>query len=269
LKRHLTNPLEIFQLLEKSNCRRCGEKTCLAFASAVVTGHRKIHECPQLPGEITAQFVEEAKDPGANEPGAEYIAKLKSEITSIDLAAAAARTGGGFSDGRLTLKVLGKNLSVDSQGNIYGDIHINPWIAVPFLNYILYGQGVPVADKWVSLRELERGRARYQMFQRQCEEPMKKVADIYPNLFNDIIEVFSGRQVAQQFDSDISLVLHPLPKVPILICYWRPDDDLDSILHVFFDETADKNLDTDSVFTLGTGLANMFKKIFLRHGFAA
>lgn len=269
MKRNLTNPLEILRLLEKSNCRRCGEKTCLAFASAVVTGQRKINECPQLPPEIVAQFGEEPQDCRVHEPGAEYIAKLKSAITLIDLAAAAARTGSSGSEDRLTLKMLGKNVSVDSEGNIYADIHINPWITVPLLNYILSGEGVPVADKWVSLRELKKGRARYQMFQRQCEEPMQRVADIYPDLFHDIIEVFSGRRVSQQFDSDISLVLHPLPKVPILICYWLPDDGLDSTLHVFFDETADKNLDTDSIFTLGTGLAHMFKKIALRHGFAA
>ena len=269
MKRNLANPLEIFQLLEKSNCRRCGEKTCLAFASAVVMGKRKLRECPQLSPEIVAQFVEEPEDRQANEPGAEYIAKLKSEVALIDLAAAAERVGGSFSDGRLTLKILGKDYSVDSEGNIYADIHINPWIVLPFLNYILHGQGFPVADKWVSLRELKTGRARYQMFQRQCEEPMKRVADSYPDLFNDIVGVFSGRQMSKHLDSDISVVLFPLPKVPIMICYWLPDDGLDSNLHVFFDETADRNLDTDSVFTLGTGLANMFKKFALRHGAAA
>jgi hypothetical protein len=140
---------------------------------------------------------------------------------------------------------------------------------VPFLNYILYGQGLPVADKWASLRELKEGRARDKMFQRQCEEPMRRVADSYPDLFKDIIEIFSGKQVSKHLDSDISVVLHPLPKVPIMICYWLPDDGLDSILHVFFDETADRNLDADSVFTLGTGLATMFKKFALRHGVAA
>lgn len=268
MKRQLKNPLEIFQLLEKSNCRRCGEKTCLAFASATIMGKRKLSECPQLPQEIIAQFVEEPEDRHANEPGFEYIEKLKSEIAHIDLASVAERVGGSFSDGKLTLKILGKDYSVDSQGNIYADIHINPWIVVPFLNYILYGQGVPVADKWVSLRELKKGRARDKMFQRQCEEPMKRVADIYPDLFNDIVQLFSGRQVSRHLDSDISVVLYPLPKVPIMISYWLPDDGLDSILHVFFDETADRNLDADSIFTLGTGLATMFKKFTLRHGCA-
>jgi hypothetical protein len=54
-----------------------------------------------------------------------------------------------------------------------------------------------------------------------------------------------------------------------MICYWLPEDGLDSSLHLFFDETADRNLDIGYVFTLGTGLAQMFTKIALRHGFAA
>jgi len=31
----IKNAMEIFKLLEKSNCRECNEKTCLAFAGAV------------------------------------------------------------------------------------------------------------------------------------------------------------------------------------------------------------------------------------------
>jgi len=51
-----------------------------------------------------------------------------------------------------------------------------------------------------------------------------------------------------------------------MICYWLPDEGLGSSLYVFFDETADRNLDIDSVFMLGTGLAQMFTKtaIFIR-----
>jgi len=40
-----------------------------------------------------------------------------------------------------------------------------------------------------------------------------------------------------------------------------------SSVNVFFDETADKNIGVDAVFTLGTGLAQMFEKLTIRHGF--
>jgi len=262
------NAMEIFQLLDKSNCRECGEKTCLAFAGAVFQGRRKLAECPKLKSEIIERFSGEAPERKTAEQNRdEYLQQLKGEIAGCDLAAAAKRVGATFSDSRLTLKVLGKDFGVDSEGNLYADIHINPWVVVPFLSYVLHGKGLPVAENWVSFRELKDGPERYPLFQKRCEEPMKRVADTYTNLFDDLVHIFSGKQVEQQFESDISVVLHPLPKVPIMICYWLPEDGLESSLNVFFDETADQNLEIGSVFTLGAGLAQMFGKLALRHGF--
>jgi hypothetical protein len=234
----------------------------------VFQDRKKLHECPQLPQELVAQLEDAIETRPPFEPGIKYVEELKAEVARSDLAAAADRTGGSFADDKLSLKVLGKNFTVDTHGQLSADIHINPWIAVPLLNYILHGQGLPLTGRWVSLRELADGRERYPLFERQCEQPLKQIADAYPSLFDNIIQVFSGRQVAREFDSDISVVLNPLPKVPILICYWLPEDGLESSLKVFFDETADRNLDTDSVFTLGAGLAYMIKKLARRHGFA-
>ena len=41
---------------------------------------------------------------------------------------------------------------------------------------------------------------------------------------------------------------------------------LESSLNIFFDETADRNLPIESIYTLAAGLLNMFKKIVLTHG---
>ena len=262
------NAMEIFKLLDMSNCRECGEKTCLAFAGAVFQSQKKLAECPKLDPEIIGRYSEQPLKQEATEQNREeYLKQLKSEIVDHDLAAVAERVEAQFSCNRLVLKVLGKDFGVDSQGNLYADIHINPWVVIPFLSYILHGKGLPVSGNWVSFRELKDGKERYPLFQKRCEEPMKQVADIYTNLFDDLVHMFSAKKVAQQFESDISVVLHPLPKVPIMICYWMPEDGLESSLNVFFDETADNNLDIGSVFTLGVGLAQMFGKFTLRHGF--
>ena len=262
------NAMEIFKLLDMSNCRECGEKTCLAFAGAVFQGHKKLAECPKLDPEIIQRYsVKPAKQDAVEQNRDEYLKQLKSEIANHNLAAAAERVDAKFSGNRLTLKVLGKDFGVDTAGNLYADIHINPWVVIPFLSYLLHGNGLPVSVNWVSFRELKDGQERYPLFQKRCEEPMKSVADIYTNLFDDLVHLFSGKKVAQQFESDISVVLHPLPKVPIMICYWMPEDGLESSLNVFFDQTADENLDIGSVFTLGAGLAQMFGKLALRHGF--
>lgn len=97
---------------------------------------------------------------------------------------------------------------------------------------------------------------------------MKQVADGYTELFDDMVHIFSGKQVDPQFQSDISVVLCPLPKMPIMVCYWLTEEGMRSSLNMFFDQTADKNLDIGSIFNLGTGLAQMFTRLSLRHGLA-
>jgi hypothetical protein len=266
----MNNLMELYQYLDKSNCRKCNEKTCLAFAAAVFQGRKALEECPNLSPEIIARF--EGDDPAARPNLVEenrdaYVAMLKKEVGGLDLEAAAERTGGRVKNGRLTLKIMGKDFSVDRQGNLFADIHLNPWVAMPFLHYVIYGEGLRPTGSWVSFRELEEGAERYPLFQKRCEEAMKRVADIYTDLFDDLVHIFSGRQVAEQFAADISVVLDPLPKVPIMICYWRPEEGLASSLNVFFDETADRNLDIGSLFSLGAGMAVMFEKLAARHGF--
>ena len=238
------NAMEVFKLLDKSNCRECGEKTCLAFAGAVFQGKRCIGDCPKLDPAIVKRFGGTAAKPSAIEDNREvYLETIKHEITNIDLAAAANRIGARFADGRLTLRVLGKKFSVDSRGGLSADIHINPWVAIPFLDYIINGSGLQPSGNWVTFRELDTGAERYPLFQKRCEAPIKQVADVYPDLFSDMVHIFSGKRVEKQFQSDISVVLQPLPRVPIMVCYWLPEGDLQSSLNIFFDDTADKNLD--------------------------
>lgn len=264
------NVMEVFQLLDKSNCMQCGEKTCLAFASAVFKEQKRIEECPNLDRETIQRIFGTSADVSAEKSVEEnrddYLEKLKKEIARIDLAQAAERAGASFSDRKLTIRILGKNFSVDTEGNLSSDIHINPWVAIPFLSYLLYGKGLSLSGTWVSFRDLKQGKERYPLFQKRCEEPIKQVADTYTDLFDDMVHIFAGKPAEKQFESDISIVLHPLPKVPLMICYWLPEEGLESSLNIFFDKTADKNLDIGSLFSLGAGLAQMFGKLAIRHG---
>ena len=81
-----------------------------------------------------------------------------------------------------------------------------------------------------------------------------------------MLHIFNGKRVENHYASDISLVLYPLPRIPMLFCYWKPEDGLDSSLNIFFDSTAEDNLSIEAIYSLGAGLVIMFEKIALRHG---
>jgi Domain of unknown function (DUF3786)/Putative Fe-S cluster len=265
---HPKHAMEVFQLLDKSNCRDCGEKTCLAFAGKVFTGQKRIHECPRLDDAAAARFADgDNTHQSIEENREDQLEEFKDQIRSIDLAVAAKRIGATHTNGKLTLKILGKDFSVSSEGVLSADIHVNPWVAAPFLDYVLNGRGVAPTGDWVTFRELKEGAGRYPLFQKRCEEPLKVVADTYTGLFDDMVHIFGGKQVEQQFRSDISVVLHPLPRVPLMVCYWLPEEGLASSLNLFFDRTAEANLSNGSLFSLAAGLALMLSKLALRHGY--
>lgn len=262
------NLMEVFRLLDKSNCRQCNEQTCLAFAASVFRGQRQLAECPRLDSGIIERFGGKTVKPeNTNREMDEIVEQLKRKITTMDFSSSLAeKLGARFSGDKLTLKILGKDFSVDSKGNLSSDIHMHLWVTIPVLSYIINGAGIPVSGNWVPFRELKSGKTWYRLFEQRCEKPLKKVADNYTALFEDMIHIFNGRQVENHYESDISLVLHPLPKVPLLICYWKPEESLESNLNLFFDSTAEENLGIESIFALGTGLVRMFEKIAQRHG---
>lgn len=260
--------VEILQHLDKSNCRECGYPACLAFALAVYKGEKALKDCPRVDPDIARQYDgdEPSRSEASPDPEEEALSKLQRQIESIDLSAAAARTGGRYANGKLTIKVLGKDFSVDAGGELSSDIHINQWVAGPVLNYVIESLGVPPSGKWAPLRELEHGRDWVNFFAQRCEKPMKKVADTYPDFFKDIVEIFNGKPVENHYESDVALVLHPLPLVPLLICYWKPEDGLPSTLNLFFDANVEKNLPIRSIYGIGAGLTVMFEKLAMRHG---
>ena len=156
------NAMAIFMLLDKSNCRQCGEKTCMAFAGAVFTGRRHLSECPRLERHIIDACADAPQNRFDVEQNRDdYLEQLKNQIKGVDLREAAERTGGRHENDRLIIKVMGKDFSITQNGTISTDIHVNPWVAAPFLNYVLHGKGLVPTGDWRSFRELAEGRERY------------------------------------------------------------------------------------------------------------
>ena len=260
----LKSPVDVLKVLEKSNCRECGQPTCLAFASAVVRGRKQLGDCPRL--DPAAAAAHSVTRPGESHEQllAQAMNDIQQQIRDADLAAAAQRIGASLSNGNLCTHVLGKTVCVAPDGTIHTDIHVNRWLAFPLYQWILNGSNHPPSGRWVPYRELPGGKDRYLFFEGRCEKVFKRVADSEPDLFDDMIHIFSGNRVQTHYGSDISVLLHPLPCLPVLFCYWKPGD-MPSDLNVFLDAGAERNIGIESIFTLCTGIANMFENFAYRH----
>ena len=262
----LKTPLEVYKLLPKSNCGECGIATCMAFAAAIIKQEKQLADCPHLGADIVSRHTGNIEQQVNIEKIQEKkFQDLREQVRGIDSVARAEQLGARSTGSTIVVSCLGRDFEVDAEGRVLSSCHSHAWFSIPLLTYILSSKGVPVSGKWVPLRELEQGSMWERLFERRCEAPLKRIADSHAELFEDLISMFSGTSSSEQFSSDISVVLYPLPKVPILICYWRPEDGMESKLHVFFDTTAEQNLTMDSLFTLGTGIVRMLEKIMHKH----
>jgi hypothetical protein len=260
------NPFDLYKQLPRTNCGDCGRASCLAFAAAVLKEEKRLEDCAHLDRSVARSIAPViSRQADLESIRAEQLKELKKEIERTDVVSRAAHLGAAASAGSIVIACLGKDFEVDRSGNVLSQCHTHAWFSLPLLDYILHSRGESPSGRWVPFRELAQGKTWSRLFERRCEQPLKRIADTHSDLFADLIGMFAGASCPEVFGSDISVILNPLPLVPVLICYWKPDEDIASKLHLFFDDTAERNLSIESLFTLGTGMVRMFEKIMYRH----
>ncbi len=258
------NYLELYKLLNKSTCKECGLLSCMAFAHAVINGERKIEDCPHLD---PADIEELGEKLVSRDKAKEYnlsAEPFKKEVSQVEFSAVAEGLGVPIKDGKLIVKALGKDFTVSPDGSMESAIHIHTWVAMPIYSYIITGGNKPLTGKWVSFEELKRGSSMSNFFHKRCLEPLRQMAESHTDIFFDMLDVFAAQKI-EGFQADYARVLYPLPKVPFLILYWKPEDQFESKLKVLFGSTADHFLDIDAIYILSRGMVEMFKNIISRH----
>ncbi len=263
---HLKTPLEVYRLLPRSNCAECGSSSCMAFAAQVIKQEKTLFACPRLDRGIAEKYNGNIDRQINLETIQEsQLAELRKRVESIDLLSRAEATGAHVNNQSLMLSCLGKDFEVDETGGVRSHCHTHAWFSIPLLDYVLTTTGAPRSGRWLPLRELPSGGTWARLFEQRCEKPLQAIADAHNALFADLIGMFSGAHSFDHFGADVSVLLHPLPRVPLLVCYWKPEDGMESRIHVFFDANAEQHLHIDSLFTLATGIVRMLEKIMLRH----
>jgi hypothetical protein len=260
--------LEIFKHTARSNCGECGAATCMAFCAQAAAGQKDPAQCPYLPERIRDEIRQRAgaaaSNQAANRPEA-MIELIRGRMREADFEQAAHRLGGSVNGERLSFHCLGRIFELDRDGRMYSMCHVNSWVHVALLLYVLQGKGLDPRGDWVTFSQLKEARDWERFFNHRCLAAMHRTADDHPELFLDIIELFGKQYQAESPSSPHSVVLYPLPKVPFLIRYTPREGDFESTLSLLFDRTIESNLRAEGTYLLGAGLVEMFNRIIERH----
>ncbi|HEY6000774.1 MAG TPA: DUF3786 domain-containing protein [bacterium] len=248
------NVLELYRRLPRTNCGTCAPKACMPFAVALAKGDATADACPGLTEEQRREIVGGSAKGDWRET---VVAGLRAEVAALSLADAAPGIGAVFEAGALRIRCLGRDYLVAGDGavSIAGDAKpVPPWTKILLLHYARTRGDAPPAGRWVAFADLRSGLVKATSFARECEEPLRELFDRDTAAAERALERIGGAREAGA-PAPVAWRVEALPRVPVLVLYWPPEEEFPSKCKVLFDASADRFLDVESLTFLVEGLA--------------
>lgn len=262
----IKNPLEIYKALPKTNCGHCGVPSCMAFAASVIQGVKALKECPYLGKSIIEELNSRiVRRRSMDDEHEEVISRLQQDVRLLDFNHIAPRIGARLTNGNLAINCLGRNFFISPNGEMTSTCHVNHWLYVPILHYVLECQGIEPENDWVPFGELPGAAEWSQYFTHRCEESLRQLTDAHCELVFEMFFLFGAQVMTATGGADHSLLIMPLPKVPFLINYWQAEDGFPSKLNILVDRSAAQNINAHSITLLSRGIVEMFRQLIVSH----
>lgn len=246
--------LELYKRLPRTNCGRCRQKACMPFAVALTSGEATAAECPELTEEARAGF---AGGSGKGDWRESLIADLGREVAALTFAQVAPGLGVPLRDGALVVRCLGRDYRVAPDGAVEADGGAGPaapWMRILLLHYVRTRGDAPPAGRWVAFTGLKAALMKSASFARDCEEPLRALFDRDAARAERELERLGAVREAGT-PAPVAWKVPALPRVPVLVLYWPPEEEFASQCKILFDATADRYLDVESLTFLIEGLA--------------
>jgi len=256
--------MDIFKLLNRSNCSECGSPTCMSFALSVVAGDKDILSCPYLSPEEAQRLAPLVNKRLSEEGFSASLIDLRNSFLKLDLASLPQRLGAQYSAGMLTIECLGKDFVLNSKGRMESVCHVNAWMETLLLSYCQATGSGELSGNWTAFGELRGAATSANYFTHRCEAPLRAMADTHGGIFFDLLKLFCA-EIITGFSADSSMMLRPLPMVPAVIAYSAPEEGMESTLRVFFDSTATDYIAPEVITFMVRGMVEMFQKIISKH----
>lgn len=276
-------PLSVMDLykdvLPKTNCRDCGFPTCLAFAGKVVTEKLPLENCPHIDPELLAKsqaILEEQWAQGKwlkKDPAQDALNWAKERASSMKLQDVAGRIGGVLkrwgNKSYVELPYFNTRILIAEDGIRRQDgTPLNRWEQVFIYNHMAQGGRRDPTGRWKALEEIPNTVSKIKSMKEHVEVPLvERFRDNTGELIQAakrlgaqaLTETANFRDLPQGFSSDLAFLFRPLPKVPVMLLYWRGDrsEGFGDRVKLLFDETIVEHLDIESIIFLSERLMEL------------
>ena len=125
------------------------------------------------------------------------------------------------------------------------------YLQLSAVNYLIGAQEISCAGRWMSERQFPGGPL---FFRGPHEMPVRRLEETFGqdlSSFRDACLSCGGKRVV---GGDIAFELPMLPRLPVRIILWKEDEEFPARICFLFDQTADKHLRLDALWSVGKAI---------------
>jgi hypothetical protein len=254
--------VEIYKLLPKTNCGKCGTTSCFGFAARLASHQASPDDCPTM----TTSAREALKEADANRqpsPGTVYEQALRSlqpRIQALDFRKTAALFGAALT-GPDTLELtflneqyhITKEKVTDPSG-----AEPLPWISILIYNHLSMPDPPPPAGEWITFSSVPASHAKDKAWAGHVENVIAGYFAGNVAALKAACEKSGGVPSDFSGSHDAAYEFRFFPHYPVLLLFYDAvaEEDFPAQCKLLLDRTAPSYLDIESIVVLGEEFAS-------------
>jgi hypothetical protein len=254
--------VEIYRLLPKTNCGKCGTTSCMGFAAKLASRQASPDDCPTMTRAAREAIREADKEPHES-PGTVYeqvLESLRPKIRALDFQKTARLFGARTMDPD-TLEIVfltdifrvTKDKITDASGR-----EPRPWISILVYNHLCMPEPPAPAGEWITFSSVPASHAKDKAWAGHVEE------EIANHFAGNVIglkaacERLGGIPATVPGSHDAAYEFRFFPHYPVLLLFDDAvaEENFPVQCRMLLDKTAPKYLDIESIVVLGEEFAS-------------
>jgi len=159
----------------------------------------------------------------------------------------------------LSVKFLADEYSVDTQNKEVISLSCNvvakAFSSILILHYLMQKlKGLPaLTGQWLTFRELSGVEGYAQAYHQRSIEPIIRKYSKNPDALKSVLDRFPGRLCD---GGDIGIIIQAFENVPVLIKFWRSDEEFGADANIYFDASIKDIFCTEDIVVLAQTVAS-------------
>ncbi len=254
--------IEIYKLLPKSNCGKCGLPSCFGFAAKLATHQASPDDCPAM-AKKDRESLRESDTGQHDSPGTVYeqaLISMRPKVRALDFQKVASLFGATRIDhDTLGIRFLNENYIITKEKilNAAGS-EPRPWISILIYNHLCMPDPPSPTGEWITFGSVPASHAKDKAWDGHVEEVIAKHFSGDVAALNDACRKSGGKEAAIQGSHDTAFEFRFFPHYPVLLLFSDavPDENFPAQCKLLLDSTAPRYLDIESIVVLGEEFAS-------------